>query len=146
MRTPVLDAPVRALLERSRLAHLATADRAARPHVVPLCYALDGDVIVFVVDDKPKAPGRMLKRLRNLLENPAVALVVDVWDEDWSRLEYVLVHGDAVIVEDAAVFTRAVGLLRARYPQYRAMALEAGKHPIVVITPRRVHHWRAGGR
>lgn len=146
MSGAVLGEEVRALLERERRAHLATADGAARPHVIPFCYALDGDRIVFVVDDKPKTPGRTLKRLRNIVDNPAVALVVDVWDEDWTRLEYALVHGDAAIVEDAAAFARAVARLRERYPQYRAMPLEAGKHTLVVITPRRVHHWRAAGR
>jgi PPOX class probable F420-dependent enzyme len=134
----------RELLERARVAHLATADASARPHVVPFCYALDGGSIVFVVDDKPKTPGKTLKRLRNLAENPHVALVVDHWDEDWSRLEFVLVHGEAAIVENPEGQARALERLRERYPQYRTMPLAPERNPIVRITIRRVHHWRGG--
>src|ERR1700758_5481345 len=91
----------RALLDRSRVGHLATADRAGMPHVVPLCYARDGDSLYFVVDEKPKAAGKRLKRLRNIAENPSVAFLVDVYDEDWRRLEYLLVRGTAEMVVDA---------------------------------------------
>ena len=135
----------RALLESARVARLATADPKARPHVIPFCYALDGDAIVFVVDEKPKAEGRTLKRIRNLGENPSVALVVDHWDEDWSRLEYVLVQGEAAVVDDEKIWARAIERLRERYPQYRAMTLEPARNAIVRIEVRRVHHWRARG-
>lgn len=140
---PVLDAATRALLERCRVARLATASRAGRPHVIPFCYAIDGDSIVFVVDEKPKTAGRTLARLRNIAENPQVAIVADVWDEDWSRLEYVLVHGEAAIDEDQSAFESAIAALRERYPQYREMKLEAGRNALVRIRPTRVHHWRA---
>lgn len=136
---------VRALLDRSRVAHLATADGKGRPHVIPLCYARVSDGIVFVVDDKPKRPGKLLKRMRNIAENPAVALVVDVYDEDWRRLEYALVHGRAEVVRDPAEHARALEALRARYPQYRSMALDAPHNSVVRITPSRVHHWRFSG-
>jgi PPOX class probable F420-dependent enzyme len=139
---PVLDDAARALLERCRVARLATASRAGRPHVIPFCYAIDGDSIVFVVDEKPKTPGRTLARLRNIAENPLVSIVADVWDEDWSRLEYVLVHGEAAIDDDAEAFAIAVAALRARYPQYREMRLEPGRNPLVRIRPTRIHHWR----
>jgi len=133
----------RALLDERRIAHLATADRGGRPHVVPLCYARDGERLYFIVDEKPKAAGRTLKRIENIAENPEVALVVDVYDEDWTRLAYLLVRGRAEVVSDAGEFERALGLLRARYPQYRAMRLEAGRNELVRITPASVHHWRA---
>jgi PPOX class probable F420-dependent enzyme len=135
----------RALLDRSRVAHLATADGQGRPHVIPLCYALVGGNIVFVIDDKPKRPGKLLKRMRNISENPSVALVVDVYDEDWRRLEYALVQGQAEVVQDPGEHRSALEALRARYPQYRAMDLEAPHHPVVRITPTRVHHWRFAG-
>lgn len=139
----VLSEPVRAFLDRSRVAHLATADRGGRPHVVPLCFARDQDRLYFVVDEKPKAPGKTLKRLRNIAENPAVALLVDRYDDaDWTRLEYALVHGRAEVVGDAGEFARALGLLRARYPQYQKMRLEPGRNALVRIVPSAVHHWR----
>jgi len=134
---------VRALLDRSRIGHLATADRQLRPHVVPLCYAREDDRLYFIVDEKPKQLGKRLKRLRNIAENPAVALVVDVYDEDWRRLEYALVRGTAEIVTRSEEFRRALALLRARYPQYEAMRLEAGRNEVVRITATSVHHWKA---
>lgn len=142
--TTALGTDARALLERHRVAHLATADRTGVPHVVPLCFALDGETVVFVVDAKPKRrTGTALKRMRNLLENPSVALVVDDYDEDWSALAYVLVRGRAAIVTDAAEAGRALTSLRAKYPQYRAMSLDGPEHPVVRVTPEHVHVWRA---
>jgi PPOX class probable F420-dependent enzyme len=135
----------RELMDRSRIARLATADGQGRPHVIPLCYARVGDVIVFVVDEKPKRPGKTLKRMRNIAENPTVALVVDVYDEDWRRLEYALVHGRAEVVENPEERRRALEALRDRYPQYRSMTLDAPHNEVVRITPARVHHWRFVG-
>ena len=81
--------------------------------------------------------------MRNLLENPAVALVVDDYDEDWTRLAYVLVHGRAAVVTDATEARRALGALRAKYPQYRAMDLDGPEHPVVRVSVEHVHLWRA---
>jgi PPOX class probable F420-dependent enzyme len=96
-----------------------------------------------VVDEKPKKPGRTLERIRNLLENPAVAVVVDRYDEDWSRLEYVLLRGRAALVDDPEEYARALERLRERYPQYRSMVLERQRNPMVRIVVERVHHWVA---
>ncbi len=138
-----LSEAARGLLDRSRLGHLATADAGGRPHVVPLCYAREGEVLYFVVDEKPKAPGKTLQRLQNIAVNPAVALIVDVYDEDWTRLEYLLVRGRAAVVEDADEYAAALEKLRGRYRQYRGMRLEKGRNPIVRITVDGAHHWRA---
>ena len=140
-----LDAPARALLGRHRLAHLATAGADGTPHVVPLCFALDGDLLYFVIDAKPKRrSGTALKRMRNLLENPAVALVVDDYDEDWRRLAYLLVRGPARILSDAFEHAAALRLLRARYTQYATMRLDDPiAHPVVRLDPARVVFWRA---
>lgn len=140
----MLDRAARTFLARHRIARLATADRAAAPHVVPLCYARCGDRLYFVVDEKPKAEtGRRLKRMRNLAANPAVALVVDDWDEDWTKLAYLLIRGRADVVTDARERARALRALRARYPQYRTMQLDGVDHPVVRIVPTHVHLWRA---
>lgn len=139
---------VRRFLEQQRLGHLATAGLDGAPHVVPVCYALDDAALYVVADAKPKRrPARALRRLVNLRENPRAALVVDVWDEDWTRLAWVMVRGTAAIVDDAASHAAALALLRARYPQYRAMALDDPReHPIVRILPVRVRSWRARER
>ncbi len=83
---PIPD-PERRFLEHHRVAHLATADREGAPHVVPVCFAVAGGALYITIDEKPKRPPAAgLKRLRNIAENPAVAVVVDRYDEDWTRI------------------------------------------------------------
>jgi PPOX class probable F420-dependent enzyme len=137
----------RAFLDAHRVGHLATTSADGDPHVVPVCYAVDDGAVYFVADEKPKrGPARALKRLRNLRENPRAALVVDDWSEDWTRLAWVLVRGAARIVAPSA-HAHALALLRARYPQYRSMALDDPvEHPVVAIAPERVTVWRAASR
>src|SRR5216683_8079409 len=86
------------LLGTARVGRLATASGDGRPLVVPVCYAFDGTRLYSAVDAKPKRT-RELRRLRNIAENPRVSLVVDEYDEDWTRLRYVIVEGNAEIVE-----------------------------------------------
>jgi PPOX class probable F420-dependent enzyme len=95
------------------------------------------------VDDKPKRT-RNLRRLRHIAENPRASIVVDVWDEDWSRLAWVMVEGHAEVLTAGADFTRAVGLLRAKYAQYRAMDLERDG-AVVRLAAERIRTWRAAG-
>ena len=132
-----------AFLDMQRAGRLATVGRDGLPHVVPVCYACDGHALFIALDQKPKrvAPER-LKRVRNILENSAVALVVDHYDDDWSRLAYVMIQGTAELLQPAAVeHARSLELLRARYPQYRAMALEVA--PVIMIRPSKIVAWGA---
>ena len=135
----------RQFLESHRVGHLATAGADGAPHVVPVCYALDDEALYLVADEKPKRrPARELLRLRNVRANPRAAVVVDDWDEDWTRLAWVLVRGSASVVSDPAAHATAVGLLRARYAQYRAMMLDdPARNPVVRIDPTRVVLWRS---
>ncbi|MCS6926093.1 MAG: TIGR03668 family PPOX class F420-dependent oxidoreductase [Candidatus Binatia bacterium] len=134
--------PVRRFILAHPVARLATADAKGQPHVIPFCYAFDGEQFYFVVDEKPKRQtGKPLKRLRNILENPQVALVIDDYADDWTQLAYVLVTGTARLVADQHEYERALALLRARYPQYRHMELSFSRNPIVRITPTKVHAW-----
>jgi len=135
----------RRFLETRRIGHVATTGSDGMPHVMPVCYALDDAALYFVADAKPKRrPARELERLRNVRANGRAALVVDDWDEDWTRLAWVLVRGAAVILTDATTHAAALALLRARYPQYRPMALDdPAAHPIVRIEPERIRIWRA---
>jgi PPOX class probable F420-dependent enzyme len=135
----------RRFLEAHRVGHVATAGADGAPHVVPVCYALDDAAVYFVADEKPKrGPAREILRIRNVRDNPRAALVVDDWDEDWTRLAWVLVRGPAAIVTDPAAHAAALGLLRLRYPQYRAMRLDdPARNPVVRIEPARVVAWRA---
>lgn len=128
----------RAFVLSRRVAHLATADGQGVPHAVPVCFALLGASAYFTVDGKPKT-GRRLKRLANIGENPACCLVADRWDEDWTRLGWVMLHGRGEILAGGEEHDAAQAALRARYPQHRDMAL-AGL-PVVAIRIGRVVCW-----
>ena len=99
----------------ARVARLATVGADGRPHVVPICFAVEGDTLYTAVDEKPKRTGE-LKRLRNIEANPRVEVVIDHYEEDWSRLWWVRLRGAARVVERDA---RALELLAAKYEQYR---------------------------
>jgi PPOX class probable F420-dependent enzyme len=127
-------------LEAGRVARLATADGEGRPHVLPICYALIGETVYFTIDEKPKRKNAgALKRLSNLRANPKTALVVDHYDEDWSQLGWVMLQGEAEILEGGAEHGRAQARLRERYPQLRAMRIES--LPVVAIRLRHVASW-----
>jgi PPOX class probable F420-dependent enzyme len=129
----------RRFLEAGRVAHLATVDARGAPHVVPVCYAIADATLYITIDEKPKRQDVPLKRLRNILANPAVAVTVDRWDEDWTRLAWVMLRGRAEILADGAEHDRAQTLLRTRYPQYRAMDL--APLPVIALRIERATSW-----
>jgi coenzyme F420-0:L-glutamate ligase / coenzyme F420-1:gamma-L-glutamate ligase len=138
-----LDAQAWRYLATHRVARLATVDTAGLPSVVPICYADDGAAIYSALDEKPKrvAPAA-LKRVRNLLARPDVALVVDDYAEDWSRLAYLLVRGRADLLEPGTPeHAAAIDRLRTRYPQYHRMAIEA--RPVIRVRPTSARFWSA---
>ena len=135
-----IDSKVASFIASERIARLATADDTSRPHAIPICFAFDGSRIYTAIDLKPKRAGAtQLKRVRNILQNPQVAVVIDRYSEDWSRLAYVLVQGRAAIVEDVDEQARSEQLLRAKYPQYANM-LEPGS-TVIRIIPENVVSW-----
>lgn len=138
-----LSADERRFLLSSRVARLATVDAHGDPHVIPVVYALCDDEIYMVVDDKPKRTKTKLKRLVNIAAHPRVALLVDHYSEDWNGLAYLLIRGRAAIIADAVEYGNALRALRERYPQYCAMLLELGTHPMVRITIEWLHYWSA---
>ncbi len=125
---------------RQRVARLATADAGGQPHLVPICFVYLRGAFYMAVDEKPKRSLR-LKRLRNVQENPRVALLFDEYDEDWSRLAWVMVLGRAEVLTGGPEHAEAVAALRRKYEQYGPMALE--ERPLLRIAPVRVLSWRA---
>ena len=129
----------RRFVEGQRVAHLATADRLAEPHVVPVCFALADGVLYVTVDEKPKQTGAGLKRLRNIAENPQVAVMVDSYAEDWSRLGWVMQRRRAEILLEGQEHDAAQALLRARYPQLWTMQI--AHLPVIAVRIARVTSW-----
>jgi PPOX class probable F420-dependent enzyme len=140
------------LLRSARVGRLGTS-AGGIPLVVPVCYALleDGDAlrVVSAVDAKPKT-SRRLRRVRNLEQNPRATLLVDVWDEDWAKLHWVMLEGEARVLDpaDAAVQDardQALLALEQKYPQYQKLPLEPRETPVIVLVATRARAWRSGG-
>lgn len=140
-----IDERTKDFIRDHRVARLATADNTGQPSVVPICYVFDGERFYVALDEKPKSVGDdELKRVRNIRANPRVALVIDDYAEDWTRLAYVLVIGNGEIIsgaENALEHNRAVELLRTKYSQYRLMAID--RRPMIKITATRIKLWAA---
>jgi PPOX class probable F420-dependent enzyme len=134
------DEGLRQRAEAAPVARLATVDAGGRPRVVPCCFAVDGDTVYSAVDHKPKRTAR-LARLADIAANPAVSLVVDHYEVDWSRLWWVRFDGSARVAEDGPSWDRGVELLVAKYAQYRERPPSG---PVIVIAVERVRAWSAG--
>jgi PPOX class probable F420-dependent enzyme len=127
---------------QARVARLATITPRDGPHLVPVCFALDGERIVTVVDDKPKST-TALRRLDNVRAHSAVSMLVDHWDEDWTRLWWVRADGHAQVLEPGADLDP---LLVALHDKYRDQyGLHPPRGPAIVIDVTRWVGWSASG-
>ncbi|HET8576227.1 MAG TPA: TIGR03668 family PPOX class F420-dependent oxidoreductase [Methylomirabilota bacterium] len=138
-----IPASVAGFISAGRVGHLGTADASGQPLVVPICYAFDGTALFSAVDAKPKsrAPER-LQRIRNIRENAQVSVVINHYEEDWTRLRHVLIQGDAEVLTGGPEFSRAADLLLAKYPQYRELGLSRDGGVMIKVVPARVQEWR----
>jgi PPOX class probable F420-dependent enzyme len=127
----------------ARVARLATVTPANDPHIVPICFAVDGDTIFSAVDAKPKRSPD-LKRLRNIGAHPSVTLLVDHYDDDdWTKVWWVRVDGHGTVIDDGPQRDRGLELLTAKYSQYRGSADLLGR--IVVVEAVRWRFWAYAG-
>lgn len=127
------------LVRECRVARLATIGPDRLPNIVPVCFAYEGGTFAIAIDEKPKRGGK-LARIRNIERDPRVTLLVDRYDDDWTRLAWVRIHGRATVAERGSEQPAALRALRDRYPQYREMALE--ERPLISIVPERIVSWR----
>jgi PPOX class probable F420-dependent enzyme len=136
----MLSGPVHRFVDHARVARLATADAGGVPHLVPVCFAVAMSRLYITIDEKPKqASGRAMKRIRNILENPAVAVLVDRYEDDWTRLGWVMMRGRAEILDGGSEHAAAQAVLKARYLQLAAMRIE--QEPVIAIAIEKVTHW-----
>ena len=126
----------RVRVAEARVARLASIDPHGRPHLVPVCFVVDGDTVYSAVDQKPKRSPD-LQRLKNIRAHPAVALIVDHYDEDWARLWWVRLRGQASVLEHGPERERALALLAQKYEQYRA---DPPRGDVVAV---RIEEWRS---
>lgn len=125
------------------VAMLATAGADGAPHLVPVVFAMPEhrtDVLYTAVDAKPKTTQR-LRRLANIEHNPTVSLMVDHYEDDWTKLWWVRADGAASIHHDGVEMATGYALLRAKYPQYRRVELDG---PVVTVEIRRWSSWHGG--
>lgn len=133
------EADARGRVASARAARLATVGRDGAPHLVPVVFAVEGELIYIAVDFKPKSSPR-LRRLRNITENPRVAVLVDDYSDDWGELWWVRIDGEAAVLTDAAEMRHPIDVLVARYEQYRARRPDG---PVVAIRAVRWTGWSA---
>ncbi len=122
------------------MGRLATLRPDGSPHIVPFCFALEGDILYSAVDRKPKTSAA-LTRLANVRRDPRVSVLVDEWSENWERLWWVRVDGRASLLAGGEAAGRALRLLASKYEQYRA-APPPG--PVLAIAAQRWTGWSAG--
>ena len=130
---------MRRLVSPAPVARLATVRRDGHPHVVPVCFVITEDVVYSAVDGKPKRH-RHLQRLSNVRATGTASLLVDEYDDDWSRLWWVRLDGRARLVDNTAEAERAIHALSDKYPQYRD---QPPSGPVLAIDVQRWVGWSA---
>jgi PPOX class probable F420-dependent enzyme len=119
------------------VARLATTDPDGRPHLVPIVFALEGDTLYSAVDRKPKRSTK-LRRIENARVRPDVTVLVDHYEDDWSRLWWIRLRGQARVLDEGEERERALELLAEKYPQYRR---EPPDGPVLAVDVTEVRSW-----
>jgi len=117
-------------LREHELARLATASKDARPHVVPVIYAMDGEDLIIAIDYGTK-------KLKNLRENRRVALVVD----DYQPNHAVMIEGECELFERGKEYLRLLQVLFDRFEFYRRHPWGEGESPIMEVGPTKAVSW-----
>ena len=129
-------------IKSHRVARLATFDKYGISLVIPICYVFNGKYIYTPLDKKPKqVPVKELKRVRNIVENPNISLVIDDYYEDWSRLCFIIIKGKASLIYRGKEYLESLRMLSGKYIQYREMNLMDLKLPVIKIVPNRIISW-----
>ena len=135
-----LSSAAEAFVGDARIARFATVDAHGRPHVVPVCFVYHDGCVYSALDAKPKrVAANELRRVRNLLANPEVQVLIDRYDDDWTRLAYVQLRGRAALLQPGVEHAAALALLQAKYPQYETMAL--ADEPVIKVEVERAVVW-----
>ena len=136
-----MDSEIRKFVSRFRVARFATSDQNAQPHVIPICFEIGNDLNIYsAIDGKPKSGGfNTLKRVKNIRKNPKVSVLFDKYTENWEKLAYVLIRGEARVETDGIEREYGEGLLRDKYRQYGDYLMPGC--PVIVISPKNIYSW-----
>jgi PPOX class probable F420-dependent enzyme len=142
------DARVKTIIDKARVARLATVDTECKPHVIPVVFVFDNDCYFIPIDAKTKRsrPER-LKRAKNIQQNPNVALLIDEYNENWRKLYFIMIQGKASIIggkkleqqNELLLLEKAHKLLSDKYLQYQEIGI--GEYVIMII-PQKVISWK----
>jgi len=129
-------------INSQRIGRLATVDENGKPLVLPVCFALRGNIIYTPIDKKPKkVTAYNLRRLKNIYSNPNVSIVFDRYSEDWTRLYYIMVEGEASVIQEGEEYKHSLNSLVQKYDQYREMGLLSLGLPVIKIEPKKIICW-----
>ena len=138
----IIPSAVEEFIERARVARLATIDLEFKPHLVPVVFVFDGNHFFIPIDEKRKtAEPDKLKRIRNIEHNPSIALLIDQYDEDWKKLAFVMIEGEASIAnksEGNIQVRQAYKKLITKYIQYQKVGVG---EMCIIITPKKLASW-----
>lgn len=142
-------AHLRTIIDNARVARLATIDSGCRPHLVPVVFVYDDDDYYYIpIDRKTKQSSKpeRLKRVKNIEANPNVALLIDEYNEDWTKLYFIMIQGRAILVsnelgkgQSQCHLEKAHKLLSEKYYQYRKVGI--GEY-VIMIYPQKVITWK----
>jgi PPOX class probable F420-dependent enzyme len=137
------------IIHKARIARLATVDLECKPHLVPVVFVFDSSLSCYFIpiDEKTKqSKPENLKRVKNIKENPNVALLIDEYYEDWTKLYFIMIQGKASIIggkkldqDEMSLLEKAHKLLRNKYPQYQDIGV--GEY-VIMIMPQKVTDWK----
>ena len=141
----IITPDIEEFIQRVRVARLATIDSEFKPHLVPVVFVFDGNHFFIPVDEKrKKTKPEKLRRIKNIQGNPNVALLIDEYSEDWSRLAFVMIQGTASVVKSRPQadiqLKQAVKELTTKYTQYQKIGTG---EMCIIIKPEKVASWRS---
>lgn len=129
-------------IQTQKIARMATVDKSGKPLVLPICYAYDGNYIYTPIDKKPKRVAPMeLNRIKNIVNNPNVSVVIDRYYEDWTRIAYIIIHCTAEVIDGGKEYRESLRILSEKYRQYKHMKLSQLGLPVIKIIPNRFISW-----
>ncbi len=136
-----LNRKTRTLINRAKVARLATVDQKLYPYVVPVVFVFHENSFFIPLDEKTKTVNpRKLKRVKNIEKNPNVTLLIDKYQNDWKKLFFLMIHGKAKVIDgkNSKVMDKIHKLLILKYPQYKKIGIG---NSCIKIEPTKVRFW-----